>query len=166
MKTQYVGVIFNNVPGASIDFKENKIYYFKDNIGATIGDEVVVRCMSGRLAIVEVVTVSDVAPSEKLLNGRSFCSTLCKVDKTEEHKRKQYWENKQRTEALYTEVIRTTSRNRPLKDAARSFLCSNPDQNAPEIKEAWDKFFEAERLQKETEAYEEEYGLCASTSAK
>lgn len=164
MKTQYVGVIFTNDIGAYADLK-GKTYYFKDNIGSTVGDEVVVRCTSGRLAIVEVVTVSDVAPSEKLLNGKLLCSTLCKVDKSEEEKRKKYLENKQRMAALYTEVIRTTS-NRPLEDVARSLLCAATNQTSPEIKEAWDKFFEAEHLQKETEAYEEEYGLCASTSAK
>lgn len=164
MKTQYVGVIFTNDIGAYADLK-GKTYYFKDNIGSTVGDEVVVRCTSGRLAIVEVVTVSDVAPSEKLLNGKLLCSTLCKVDKSEEEKRKKYLKNKQRMAALYTEVIRTTS-NRPLEDVARSLLCAATNQTLPEIKEAWDKFFEAEHLQKETEAYEEEYGLCASTSAK
>lgn len=165
MKTQYVGVIFTNDIGAYADLK-GKTYYFKDNIGSTVGDEVVVRCTSGRLAIVEVVTVSDIAPSEKLLNGKPLCSTLCKVDKSEEEKRNQYRVNKQRTETLYTEVIRTASRNRPLEDVARSLLCAATNQTSPEIKEAWDKFFEAEHLQKETEAYEEEYGLCASTSAK
>lgn len=165
MKTQYVGVIFTNDIGAYADLK-GKTYYFKDNIGATIGDEVVVRCSSGRLAIVEVVTTSDVAPSEKLLNGKSLCSTLCKVDKTEEDKRKQYWENKQRTETLYAEIIRTVTSDRPLGDAARSLLCAATNQTSPEIKEAWDKFFEAEHLRKEIEAYEEEYGICASTSAK
>lgn len=164
MKTQYVGVIFTNDIGAYADLK-GKTYYFKDNIGSTVGDEVVVRCTSGRLAIVEVVTVSDVAPSEKLLNGKPLCSTLCKVDKSEEEKRKKYLENKQRRAALYTEVIRTTS-NRPLEDVARALLCAAASQDAAEIKEAWDKYFEAVKLQKEIEAYEEEYGLCASTSAK
>lgn len=164
MKTQYVGVIFTNDIGAYADLK-GKTYYFKDNIGSTVGDEVVVRCTSGRLAVVEVVTVSDVAPSEKLLNGKPLYSTLCKVDKSEEEKRKKYLENKQRRVALYTEVIRTMSK-RPLEDAARTFLCSAAGQDAAEIKEAWDKYFEAEKLQKEIESYEEEYGLCASTSAK
>lgn len=164
MKTQYVGVIFTNDIGAYADLK-GKTYYFKDNIGSTVGDEVVVRCTSGRLAVVEVVTVSDVAPSEKLLNGKPLYSTLCKVDKSEEEKRKKYLENKQRMVALYTEVIRTTSK-RPLEDVARTLLCAAAGQDAAEIKEAWDKYFEAEKLQKEIESYKEEYGLCASTSAK
>lgn len=165
MKTQYVGVIFTNDIGAYANLK-SKTYYFKDNIGSTIGDEVVVRCTSGRLAIVEVVTVSDIAPSEKLLNGKPLCSTLCKVDKTEEDKRKQYRVNKQRVDTLYAKVINTVSNARPIDAIAQSLLCSNPDQSAPEIKEAWEKFFEAERLSEEVKAYEEEYGLCASTSAK
>lgn len=165
MKTQYVGVIFTNDIGAYADLK-GKTYYFKDNIGSTVGDEVVVRCTSGRLAVVEVVTVSDVAPSEKLLNGKPLCSTLCKVDKSEEDKRNQYLMNKQRREALYTEVIRTTTKNCPLEDVARTLLCAAAGQNTAEIKEAWDKYFETKKLQKEIEAYEEEYGICASTSAK
>ena len=165
MKTQYVGVIFTNDIGAYADLK-GKTYYFKDNIGSTVGDEVVVRCTSGRLAVVEVVTVSDVAPSEKLLNGKPLCSTLCKVDKSEEEKRKKYLENKQYSEALYTEVIRTATKTCPLKDVARTLLCTAADQDAYEIKEAWGKYFEAEKLQKEIENYEEEYGICESTSAK
>lgn len=164
MKTQYVGVIFTNdiQPGANA-----KTYYFRDNTGAAVGDELVVRLSTGRLAVVEVVTVSDVAPSEKLTLGHQLSPTLCKVDKSEEEKRKKYLENKQYSEALYTEVIRTTTKTCPLKDVARALLCAAAaGQDADEIKEAWDKYFEAEKLQKETEDYEEEYGICESTSAK
>lgn len=163
MKTQYVGVIFTNdiQPGANA-----KTYYFKDNTGAAVGDELVVRLSTGRLAVVEVVTVSDIAPSEKLTLGHRLSPTLCKVDKSEEEKRKKYLENKQYSEALYTEVIRTATKTCPLKDIARTLLCTAADQDADEIKEAWGKYFEAEKLQKEIEAYEEEYGICESTSAK
>lgn len=163
MKTQYVGVIFTNdiQPGANA-----KTYYFKDNTGAAVGDELVVRLATGRLAVVEVVTVSDVEPSEKLTLGHQLSPTLCKVDKSEEEKRKEYLENKQYSEALYTEVIRTATKTCPLKDVARILLCTAADQDAYEIKEAWGKYFEADKLQKEIEAYEEEYGICESTSAK
>lgn len=157
MKTQYVGVIFTNdiQPGANV-----KTYYFRDNTGAAVGDELVVRLSTGRLAVVEVVTVSDVAPSERLLGAHQLSSTLCKVDKSEEEKRKKYLENKQYSEALYTEVIRTATKTSPLKDVARTLLCAAAGQDADEIKEAWDKYFEAEKLQKEIEDYEKEYGIC------
>ena len=140
MKTQYVGVIFTNdiQPGANA-----KTYYFRDNTGAAVGDELVVRLSTGRLAVVEVVTVSDVAPSERLLGAR-----------------KKYLENKQYSEALYTEVIRTTTKTCPLKDVARTLLCAAAGQDADEIKEAWNKYFEAEKLQEEVESYEKEYGIC------
>lgn len=157
MKTQYVGVIFTNdiQPGANA-----KTYYFRDNTGAAVGDELVVRLSTGRLAVVEVVTVSDVAPSEKITLGHQLSPTLCKVDKSEEEKRKKYLENKQYSEALYTEVIRTATKTCPLKDVAWTLLCTATDQGADEIKEAWGKYFEVEKLQKEIESYEKEYGIC------
>lgn len=164
MKTQYVGVIFTNDIGAYADLK-GKTYYFKDNIGSTVGDEVVVRCASGRLAIVEVVTVSDIAPSEKLLNGKPFCSTLCKVDKTEEEKRKKYLENKEAAKTLCAHAINMVSSRLSVEDIARTLLCA-ASQDDPVVKEAWNDYLEAKELQKEIEAYEEEYGICASTSAK
>lgn len=164
MKTQYVGVIFTNDIGAYADLK-GKTYYFKDNIGSTVGDEVVVRCTSGKLAVVEVVTVSDIAPSEKLLNGKLLCSTLCKVDKSEEEKRKKYLENKKSAKTLYSHAINLVSACLPIEILARTFICA-ANQDDPAVKNAWQDYLEAEKLLKEVKDYEEAYGLCVSTSAK
>ena len=162
MKTQYVGVIFNNDPGAFANFKENKIYYFKDNIGATIGDEVVVRKGDGQLAVVKVVTVS---PDEPMINPAPFAYVISKVDKTDEQKRQKYLNNKKDASRLFSEVISQCLRCLSLRDAARTLTCTVEVSNKS-ASEIWKIFFAAENLQKETEAYEEEYGICASTSAK
>ena len=162
MKTQYVGVIFTNdiQPGANA-----KTYYFKDNTGAAVGDELVVRLATGRLAVVEVVTVSDVAPSEKITLGHQLSPTLCKVDKSEEEKRKKYLENKETAKALYTHAIDLVSAHLPIEDFARAAVCA-ADPKDPFTPEAWQDYLEAEKLLKEVKDYEEEYGICESTSAK
>lgn len=162
MKTQYVGVIFNNDPGAFANFKENKIYYFKDNIGATIGEEVVVRKGDGKLAVVKVVTV---APDEPMISPAPFAYVISKVDKTDEQKRQKYLNAKKDASRLFSDVISQCLRCLSLRDAARTLTCTVEVSNKS-ASEIWKIFFEAENLQKEIEAYEEEYGLCASTSAK
>lgn len=162
MKTQYVGVIFTNdiQSGANA-----KTYYFRDNTGAAVGDELVVRLSTGRLAVVEVVTVSDVEPSEKLTLGHRLSPTLCKVDKSEEEKRKKYLENKESAKALYSHAINMVSSRLPIEDLARTLLCA-ADQTDQTTKNAWQDYFEAEKLLKEVKDYEEEYGICVLTSAK
>lgn len=162
MKTQYVGVIFTNdiQPGANA-----KTYYFKDNTGAAVGDELVVRLSTGRLAVVEVVTVSDVAPSEKLTFGHQLSPTLCKVDKSEEEKRNKYLENKEAAKALYSHAINMVSSRLPIEDLARALLCA-ADQTDQTTKNAWNDYQEAKKLMKEVKDYEEAYGICESTSAK
>ena len=162
MKTQYVGVIFTNdiQPGANA-----KTYYFKDNTGAAVGDELVVRLATGRLAVVEVVTVSDVAPSERLTSGHQLSPTLCKVGKSEEEKRNKYLENKEAAKALYSHAINIVSSRLPIEDLARALLCA-ADQTDQATKNAWSDYQEAKKLMKEVKDYEEAYGICESTSAK
>lgn len=162
MKTQYVGVIFTNdiQPGANA-----KTYYFKDNTGAAVGDELVVRLSTGRLAVVEVVTVSDVEPSERLTLGHQLSPTLCKVDKSEEEKRNKYFENKESAKALYSHAINLVSAHLSIEDLARAVVCA-ADQDDPTTKNAWQDYLEAEKLLKKVKDYEEAYGICESTSAK
>lgn len=156
MKTQYVGVIFTNdvQPGANA-----KTYYFKDNTGAAVGDELVVRLSTGRLAVVEVVTVSDVAPSEKLTFGHQLSSTLCKVDKSEEEKRNRYLENKEAAKALYSHVISLVSAHLPIEDLARAVVCT-ANMKDPSTPAAWNDYQKAEKLMEEVKDYEEAYGIC------
>lgn len=154
MKTQYVGVIFTNDirPGTSA-----KTYYFKDNTGAKVGDELVVRCSTGRLTVVEVVTVSDVAPAEILLDGHRLSATLCKVDKSEEEKYKQYQANKHSAHRMFEDIITECISKMNVHDAARTLLCSLPIEESASI---WEIFFKAEKRLKEVESYEKEYGIC------
>lgn len=154
MKTQYVGVIFTNdiQPGANA-----KTYYFRDNTGAAVGDELVVRLSTGRLAVVEVVTVSDVAPSEKVTFGHQLGQTLCKVDKSAEEKHEQYRKNKYDALKIFKDIATECASKLSEHDVARTLLCSLP---ATESSSLWEKFFKAERLQEEVESYEKEYGIC------
>ena len=156
MKTQFVGVIFKNDLKQLNNQGEPKVYYFKDNLGSTIGDEVVVRCNDGRLAVVQVIVVS---AEEPLLDRKPNAYTVSKVDNTDELKRRAYYENKQRVSQIFNNVVRECLNRLPPQDAARTLLCSLKDTSSTENKPLWDMYFEAEKLVEATKNYEKEYDI-------